>query len=83
MGKHLLAVELDRVVAVWQECLSSGIFSQLHPWEEVVRGGEWSRREMAVDGSEEACWRWVSCLPLVQVLPLRPTFPTLRGGKAC
>ena len=81
VGKHRLAVELDPVVAVWQECLASGIFSQACPWEEAVRGGEWSWREMAVAGSEEACWRWASCLPRVQVLLLRPTFPTLRGGR--
>ena len=83
MGRHRLVVELDRVVVVWQECLSSGIFCQLQPLEEAVLGGEWPQREMAAAGSEAAYWQWVSCLPLVQVLPLRPTFPNLRGGKAC
>ena len=69
MGKNLLAVELDHVVSVWQECLASGIFSLACPWEEAVRSVEWSWREMAVAGSEEACWRWASSLPRVPVLP--------------
>ena len=58
MGKLLLAAEFGHVVPVWEECLSSAIFSQPALWEEApqaVRDDEWSLTEMAAAGSEEAC----------------------------
>ena len=58
MDKLLLAVELGRVVLVWQECLSLVMISQPDPWEgsqQVVRGGGWTLQEITEAGSVEAC----------------------------